>query len=100
MIVHVRFIDLPLRPNFASPIRIHAVTGGLSEVLAAGLTSRCVYSLPVYARTCRIVLSGEAGSFQAGGSSATRRLTRSKAELTLLIPGLVLGASGRWHVIR
>jgi SAM-dependent methyltransferase len=28
------------------------------------------------------------------------RLTRSKAELTLLIPGLVLGASGSWHFIR
>src|SRR5262245_24360541 len=39
-------------------------TGGLSEVLSAGLTSRCVYSLPVYARTCRIVLSGEAGPFK------------------------------------
>ena len=80
MIVHVRFIDLPLRPNFARPIRIHAVTGGLSEVLAAGLTSRCVYSLPVYARTCRIVLSGEAGPFklvdrrQTGSDSITSEL--------------------------
>jgi hypothetical protein len=43
---------------------------------------------------------GEVLSTHRVGVVGYSEMTRSKAELTLLRPGLVLGASGSWHVIR
>src|SRR5262249_26757946 len=98
MIVHVRFIDLPLRPNFARPIRIHAVARPTRSLSRGARKPLCFASsicsnLPY----CSLRRGGVLSNWWIVGYSETDPLQGGTNPVDTRISA---EASGSWHVIR